>query len=458
MSTSETQRLVDLDLKHLWHPFTHHGLWGGPDEPVVVIERAEGNYLIDTGGQRYLDATSSIWCNTLGHRAKAVDDAIRAQLDLIAHSTMLGLSSKPAIELAAKLAELCPGDLNRVFFSDAGATAVELALKIGCQHAQLKHGAETKRRRFLTLDQAYHGDTMGSVSLGFTSWFHRHFAHLAFAVGKLPCPARVGRSEGESRESFDQRMIETARRQILEVGGELCAVIIEPLMQGAAGMIDQPPGFLNAIAGATKKAGGLLICDEVATGFWRTGTRFACEQEDVVPDILCVAKGLSAGYLPMAATVCRDHVFEPFSAGGADGAQTLFHGHTYTGNALGCAASLAGLSALEDLAKTGRIQEMADVLAELLAPLKDHPHVLEVRQRGLMAGVELVQDRDSKTHYPLKNRIPHQVAHHARRNGVMLRPLGPVLILMPTFSFSNDELTQTVAALTRAINAVCVHD
>jgi adenosylmethionine-8-amino-7-oxononanoate aminotransferase len=420
-----TDSLRKLDQAHLWHPFTHHGLWGTADEPIVIIDRAEGNELIDTDGHRYLDAISSLWCNTLGHQVDVIDQAIRDQLDKIAHSTMLGLSNTPAIELAARLAEVCPGDLNRVFFSDAGATAVEIGLKIAVQYSQISH--HHPRTKILSLAEAYHGDTMGSVSLGYSSWFHRHFEHLVFDVGKMP------------------PKIEEAVHMIEAAGDELCAVIIEPLMQGAAGMRRQPSGYVKAVAEACQKAGGLFIADEVATGLWRTGKRFACDHEAVVPDILCLAKGLSGGYLPMAATIVRDHVFAPFSKGMPGGEHTFFHGHTFTGNALGSAASLAALNALEDLAESGRVAEMVEKLSELLMPLQSHSKVIEIRQCGLMVGIELVHNSPT-------DRVAYKVAQIVRRKGVMLRPLGPVMVIMPPFSFSDVELQRTVATLCESID------
>lgn len=450
--TDPTRDLVALDRAHIWHPFTHHGLWGTESDPAVVIVGAEKNELIDAQGRRYLDAISSLWCNTLGHRVSAIDDAIRAQLERFAHSTLLGLSSEPAIRLAARLAELTPGDLSRSFFSDAGATAVELALKIAIAHAEITHGP--KRRKILTLGGAYHGDTMGAVALGYSDFFHRHFSHLVFPVEKLPCTDFAHRPEGESEAAFAERVTAEAVRQVHEAGDTLCAVVMEPIIQGAAGMILQPKGFFAAIAEAARTVGSLVIADEVATGFWRTGRRFASEHENVVPDILCVAKGLTGGYLPLAATLVRPHVFEPFASGGADGRRTLFHGHTYTGNALGCAAALAATDALETLAHTGRIDRLAERLAKRLAPLHSHPHVLEVRQVGLMAGIELVAARSPRKAYDPSLRIGNTVAQEARRRGVMLRPLGPVMVLMPPFSFSDDELDRAVATLIASIDAV----
>lgn len=435
--SARAQALVAADRRHLWHPFTHQGLWGGPDDPVVVIERAEGNELIDSEGRRYLDAISSLWCNTLGHRVPAIDEAIRAQLERVAHSTLLGLSGAPAILLAEQLAALCPGDLSRVFFSDAGATAVEVALKIAAQRARIVEGEATARRRFLALDDAYHGDTMGAVSLGFSPGFHRAFEHLTFPVGRLP------------------RDVEGAVAAIRAAGKELCAVVVEPLVQGAAGMLVQPPGWLAAVAEATRAAGALLICDEVATGFWRTGRRFACEHEGVVPDLLCLAKGLTGGYLPLAATVVTPAVFAPFAEGGADGGRTLFHGHTYTGNALACAAALAAVDALEALAARGRIAALEERLALALAPLTDHPHVREVRRRGLMVGVELVASRAGPRRFARAQRVGHRVAHHGRARGVLLRPLGDVMVLLPPFSLSDDEIDRAVGAVRDGVDAIC---
>ena len=424
---SSTTELVAWDLAHLWHPFTHHGLWGTADGGVFVIERAEGNVLIDTDGRRYIDAISSLWCNTLGHQVPAIDDAIRAQLDKVAHSTMLGLSNQPAIRLAKRLADLAPGDLDRVFYSDAGATAVEIALKIAVQYQRIEAPQRTK---LLSIGEAYHGDTMGSVALGYSSWFHRHFDHLVFDVGKL---------------SLDP---EQACAAIAAAGDELAAVIVEPLVQGAAGMLMQPQGYLRAIADATRAAGGLLIADEVATGLWRTGRRFACDHEDVVPDIMCLAKGLSGGYLPVAATIVGPNVFAPFAQGGPDGSRTFFHGHTFTGNPLGCAASLAALDALEDLASAGRVAELIDRLTARLARLSGNERVREIRQRGLMVGVALNVDAVAQ---PRKG---HEIAQYARSHGVLLRPLGTVMVLMPPFSMTDEQLDTVMDVLTAGIDAV----
>ncbi|MEE2903899.1 MAG: adenosylmethionine--8-amino-7-oxononanoate transaminase [Myxococcota bacterium] len=422
-----TTDLKTLDQRHIWHPFTHHGIWGSEAEPIIIIDRAEGNEIIDIEGKRYLDAISSLWCNTLGHRVEKIDAAIRDQLDKIAHSTLLGLAGTPSIELATRLAAICPGDLNRTFFSDAGATSVEIALKIAVQYSRLKH--DKPRTKILSLAEAYHGDTMGSVSLGYSSWFHRHFDHLVFDVQKLP------------------HNIEGSVKMIQEAGDELCAVIIEPLMQGAAGMITQPNGYVKAVADACQNTGGLFIADEVATGFWRTGRRFAVDHENVVPDILCLAKGLSGGYLPMAATVVRDHVFEPFSDGQPTGEKTFFHGHTFTGNALGCAASSAALEALEEVASTGRVQEMIEILTEALEPFHSDDRVVEIRQRGLMVGLEL-------RHSDSRDRVAYRVAKESRNRGVLLRPLGTVMVLMPPFSFSNEDLLRTVQVMKESMDAI----
>ena len=439
--------VADLDRRFLWHPFTQMRDWltGEP----LVIESAEGNHLIDAQGRRYLDGVSSLWCNVHGHRHPMLDAAVRAQLDRVAHTTMLGLTHPGAAELAARLVPLAPKGLTRVFYSDAGATAVEIALKIAFQACQLR--GETKRTRFASLVEAYHGDTIGAIAVGYSETFHRFYRPLLFDVLRLTPPHLFRWRDGMTEEAACAAAIDEARTKLRAHGHELAALIVEPLVQGAAGMWMHPPEYLAELAKLAREAGTLLICDEVATGFGRTGTFFACEQAGVSPDLLCVGKGITGGYLPLAATFASEALFEAFLAPYEDFV-AFFHGHTYTGNPLACAAGLASLDVFDQEQTMTHVQGLARVLGEKLereiAPLA---HVGDVRRRGLMTGIELVQDRATRATYPSAARIGHRVCDAVRKHGVILRPLGPVIVLMPPLSLRMDELDLLVSATAKAI-------
>lgn len=419
----ETGELAALDREVLWHPFTQQRGWS--EEAAPIIARAEGVTLWDTDGNAYLDGVSSLWCNVHGHRHPAIDAAIRAQLDRVAHTTMLGLSHPPAIELARRLRDLAPAGLTRVFYSDSGSTAVEVAVKMAFQW-QAQRG-EPARTRFVCLREAYHGDTLGSVSVGGIDLFHGVYRPLLFDA--LPVPAG------------DAAALEAT---LAAHGEEVAAVIVEPLVQGAAGMLLQPPGYLCAVRELCDRHGVLLICDEVATGFGRTGRMFACEHEQVSPDLLCVAKGLTGGYLPLAATLATEAIYDGFLGAHAD-YRTFFHGHTYTGNPLACAAALATLDLFESertlAALQPKIALLEEELAARVAPL---PAVAEIRQLGFMVGIELGG-------FDPAARTGHQVTLAARRRGAIVRPLGDVVVLMPPLSIAPEELRLLVAITAEAI-------
>jgi adenosylmethionine---8-amino-7-oxononanoate aminotransferase len=442
-SSSRHDWLLRMDQTHVWHPFTQMQGWAS-DEPLV-IERAEGNYLVDDRGTRYLDGVSSLWCNVHGHRKAEIDDAIRAQLDRVAHTTLLGLASVPSIELAAELVRLVPPGLSRVFYSDSGSTAVEVALKMAYQCWRQRGRPE--KARFAALQEAYHGDTVGGVSVGGMELFHGTFRGLLFSAERIPTPyAYRFTGEGDCGASC----LAAAERLFQEKGRELAALVIEPLIQGAAGMLTQPRGFLRRLSELCREHEVLLICDEVATGFGRTGTLFAVEQEGVFPDFLCLAKGLSGGYLPLAATLTSEWVHDSF-LGEFASLRTFFHGHTFTGNALACAAALASLRLFETEAVLERLKLTLAALAPKLAAVAELPHVGEVRQRGAMVGIELVADRRTKRAYPVSDRIGHRVCLAARKRGVLLRPLGGVVVLMPPLSLTEDEARMLGDAVHRAI-------
>jgi adenosylmethionine-8-amino-7-oxononanoate aminotransferase len=417
---------AQLDHRHLWHPFTQQQDWLA-EEPLM-IEGAEGCELIDAEGNRYLDGVSSLWCNVHGHRHPLIDRAVRDQLERVAHSTMLGLSHPRAAELAARLVAISPPGLNRVFYSDSGSTAVEVALKMAFQYWQHRGGQHVRRTSFICLRNAYHGDTVGSVSVGGIELFHSTFGPLLF--------------KSHQAEPGD---VDEMARLLARHEEELAAVIVEPLVQGAAGILTHPPGYLRAVRELTERHGVLLICDEVATGFGRTGTMFACEQERVAPDLLCVAKGLTGGYLPLAATLATESIYEAFLADHAE-FKTFFHGHTYTGNPLACAAALASLEVFRRERTLVRMQPKIRLLAESLAEVERMPEVHEVRQCGLMVGIDLGEHDPSL-------RMGHRVALEARRRGVIVRPLGDTVVLMPPLSISREELRRLVEVTAEAIIA-----
>ncbi len=418
--------LVSADRDHLWHPFTQQRGWER-EEPLIV-ERAEGTDVIDIEGRRYIDGVSSLWCNVHGHRHPMIDSAVRAQLDKVAHSTMLGLTHPAAAELAARLVEIAPPGLSRVFYSDSGSTAAEIALKMAFQYWQQQGGEHTRKTKFVALRDAYHGDTVGSVSVGGIELFHSLYRPLLFDTLKAE-PGDVAGME----------------RLLVENEGEVAAVVMEPLVQGAAGILVHPEGYLHAVRELCDRRGVLLILDEVATGFGRTGRMFACEHEDVAPDLLCLAKGITGGYLPLAATLATERVYEGF-LGEFEEFRTFFHGHTYTGNPLACAAALATLDVFEQERTLERLQPKLALLAALLEPLEAHPAVSEVRRRGTMTGIELAG-------FPLEARMGHQVTLEARRRGAIVRPLGDVVVLMPPLSISEADLTRLVAITAEAIDA-----
>ena len=345
-----SESTTELDHRYLWHPFTQQRGWC--EEPPLVIESAEGTDLVDAEGRRYIDGVSSLWCNVHGHRHPLIDEAVREQLDRVAHSTMLGLTHPSAAELAGRLVEIAPPGLERVFYSESGATAVEIALKMAFQYWRQRPGERCPRTSFVCLTDGYHGDTLGSVSVGGIDAFHAAFGPLLFKTYRV--------------DPGDERRLE----RVLELHArEIAGVIVEPLVQGAAGIRVQPSGFLRRVRELTAEHGVFMIADEVATGFGRTGTMFACEQERVAPDFLCLGKGLTGGYLPLAATLTTERVYEGFLGGGEERFRTFFHGHTFTGNPLGCAAALASLEVFRSEQTLVRLQPKIRLLGELLGEL-----------------------------------------------------------------------------------------
>ncbi|MCA9071172.1 MAG: adenosylmethionine--8-amino-7-oxononanoate transaminase [Planctomycetaceae bacterium] len=442
----------EWDNEHVWHPFAPMTAYRAEDAPI--IERGEGFYLIDTEGQRYLDGISSLWCNVHGHRVPAIDQAIRDQLDRVAHSTLLGLGNVPSIELARKLVERTPNGLNKVFYSDSGATSVEAALKIAYQYHRQKPNPEPDRDLFVCLSDAYHGDTVGSVSVGGMELFHGVYRNLLFQTVRVPAPVSVLTPPELSLETYLAWCFNEVEAVLEEHHSRIAGFIIEPLVQGAAGIWVHAKGYLRHVRELTRQHGIPLIADEVAVGFGRTGTLFACEQEQVEPDLMCVAKGLTGGYLPVAATLATDEIYNAFLGDPAEG-KTFYHGHTYTGNPLGCAAALASLQLFEENHILENITTNAEVLRERLAPLNNHPHVLEVRQKGVMVGIHLAEDGASGRAFPPEKRMGHQVTVAARRHDVIIRPLGDVIVLMPAPAMPGELINTLCDAVLQSIDDTC---
>lgn len=431
-----------------WHGFTQMA-----DDDGLVIERAEGCWLTTTDGRRLFDGVSSLWCNIHGHRHERIDAAIREQLDRVAHVTTLGMSGETTERLAERLVDITPGDLSHVFFSSDGSSAVEAALKMAFQYWQQRANPRPEKIQFLALGSAYHGDTTGAVSLGGIKFFHELFAPILFSPirGPIPCTYRL--PAGITPESACDHYVEQIESLLNEHHHSLAALVMEPLVQGAAGMITHPTGLLAKVRELCDQYEVLLICDEVATGFGRTGEMFACDHESVTPDILCLGKGLTGGYLPMAATVARPHVFEAF-LGPATESRQFFHGHTFGGNPLAAAAALASLDLFNETDLVADVEGKANHLRQCLSKLSDHPNVGDIRGRGLMVGIELVENLQTKTPPDPTKQIGRHVCRQAVARGVWIRPLSDVIILMPPLVATASELDTLADAVIDSICAV----
>jgi len=448
---SRTRELRERDQRALWHPFTQMSDW--MDGNPVVIERGSGNYLIDTEGNRYLDGVSSLWVNLHGHDHPILRARIHEQLDKLAHSTLLGLAGVPSIELAVKLVAIAPPGLTRVFFSDNGSTAMEVALKIAFQYWQQKSEATRGRTRFVALRDAYHGDTLGAVAVGGIELFHEAFRPLVFDVLRAQNAYCYRCPYGLEQRTCGIHCLESLEGILERHGHEVAGVVVEPLLQAAAGMLLLPDGWLRRVRELCDRHGTLLIVDEVATGFGRTGKMFACEHEGVSPDIMAIAKGMTGGFLPLAATLATDEIFSAFLAP-THAARQFFHGHSYSGNALGCAAALANLEIFAKEDVLGRVARTSAHLARRLDGLRARACVGDIRQRGLIAGIELVRDRATRAPFDPRDRIGHTVCSAMRKHGVILRPLADTVVVMPPLSVDEREIDLIVDALEASLNEV----
>ena len=463
----DRQDLLDWDRTIVWHAFTQMAEY----EPFIV-ERAEGCVLTDIDGREYIDGVSSLWCNIHGHRHPKIDEAVRAQLDRVAHFTNLGGSNPTAIWLAKRLVDIAPPGLRHVFFAGDGASAVEVAIKMAfqCWRQRKEPGKGTvpicrngpegaahkwglspfPKNCYLALGEAYHGDTIGSVSIGGIEQFHAMFGPLLFETLRVPAPDSYRTPPGVPPANLCQYHLEKLEQVLAENHRRIAAVVIEPLVQGAAGLLMHPPGYLRGMRELTRKYDVLLIADEVAVGFGRTGRMFACEHEAVTPDLLCLGKGLTGGYLPMSATLATDEIWQAFLGTYAE-SKTFYHGHTYGGNPLCAAAALATLDIFEQERTLEKLPAKIARIAEHLSRIARLPHVGDVRQRGMMAGIELVRDVETKEPYPWQERRGLRVCDYALTEGVWLRPLGNVIVIMPPLAITLEQIDKVMEVVERGI-------
>jgi len=433
------EKLKEWDKRYIWHPFTQMQEY--LREEIVVIEEGEGVILKDIDGNEYIDGVSSLWTNVHGHRKKQLDEALKKQIDKIAHSTLLGISNVPAIRLAKRLVEITPSGLEKVFYSDNGATAVEIAIKMAFQYQKQAKDGNPKKEKFISLKNAYHGDTIGAVSVGGIELFHSIYEPLLFKTYKAEAPYCYRCAFKKEYPSCNMECVAALEELMYQHCQEVTAFIIEPLVQGAAGIIVQPPGYLKKVRELCTKYDILMIADEVAVGFGKTGKMFACEHEDVNPDIMALGKGITGGYMPLAATLTTEKIYKAF-LGEYHELKTFYHGHTYTGNPLACSVAIANLDVFEKEKVIETIKPKIKHLEGLLKEFRDLEHVGDIRQCGFMVGIELVKNKDTKEPYPIADRMGYKVILEARKHGVIIRPLGDVIVLMPPLSITLDQLTK----------------
>jgi lysine---8-amino-7-oxononanoate aminotransferase len=440
------QQLIEKSSQYMWLPFTQMKDY---DENPLVIESGEGVYLRDINGREYLDGYSSLWLNVHGHRNEEINQAIKDQLDKIAHSTLLGAANVPSVLLAEKLVSLSPERLKRVFYSDSGATSVEIAIKMAYQYWQNKGRPE--KQKFITLQNAYHGDTVGAISVGKVDIFHRVYKSLMFDSLVAPFPDTAHHPDLTTEEEIRDQALSELEEILQEHHQDVAGMTVESLIQGAGGMNIMPKGYFKGVEKLCRKYEILLIVDEVATGFGRTGEMFAVEHENVQPDIMTVAKGITGGYLPIAATLTTEDIYEAFYDDYTS-LKTFFHGHSYTGNQLGCATALANLEIYERDNLIGKVQEKTEIIHSLLAPLNDHPHVSSIRQLGMICGIELVQHKASKKSFPWEERVGYRTTIKMRELGMLTRPIGDTIVFMPPLATTEAELAKMIEIMTEAID------
>ncbi len=450
MAIEERNRhLEEADRRLIWHPFTQMKQWEATTP--LIIEEGRGEFLKDIYGRWYLDGVSSLWVNIHGHRKKEIDQAIKEQIDRLSHSTLLGLGNVPSIELAERLLRIVPEGLTKVFYSDNGSTSVEIALKMAFQY--WKNRGIEGRDAFVCLNNAYHGDTIGAVSVGGIDLFHEIYRPLLFKTYRAPSPYCYRCELGLMQDTCSMACLKRLEELLREHHHEIAALIIEPIVQGAGGMIVHPEGYLRGVRELTRKYDVLMIADEVAVGFGRTGRMFACEHEEVVPDFLCLSKGITGGYLPLAVTITTDEVYQAFLAEYRE-LKTFFHGHSYTGNPLACAAAVASLEVFEKDNTLQAVREKSEILKDWLQSVSELVHVGNARGIGLIAGVELVADKETKEPYPFQEQMGYMVCYRARQRGLIIRPLGNVIVIMPPLSIGEENLERMLEIIKDSIRDI----
>lgn len=438
----------EKDKAYIWHPFTQMKDWR--ESRQTVITEASGIMLRDAQGRMYYDGVSSLWVNIHGHRRPEIDRALIDQLGKVAHSTALGLANVPAAEFAQMLVEAAPEGLRKVFFSDDGSTAVEAALKMAFQYWQ--HKGKTKKTKFISMENAYHGDTVGSVSIGGVELFHKIFKPLLFESLKVPSPSCY--HCGQSGKGTCQMQCLLKLESLLEERHEeIAAFVLEPQVQAAAGMLMAPPGYLKKARELTKKYDVLLIADEVATGFGRTGRMFACDNELVSPDLMCLSKGITGGYMPLAATLAANEIYDAF-LGEMVEKKTFYHGHSYTGNQLACAAAIASLRIFETDHVIEGLQPKISFISDKLTAFNQLPHVGDARQRGMIAGIELMEDKEKKAPYSWEKGMGAAVCMKAREHGLFIRPVGDVVVFMPPLCSTEREIKTMLDIIYRSVREI----
>jgi len=434
------EALIQRDHRVLWHPCTQ--MKDHEDTPPIPIRRGHGVWLEDYDGQRYLDAISSWWVNLFGHNNPRIKAAIKEQLDTLEHVLLAGFAHLPAIELAERLTAITPPTLQRCFYADNGSAAVEVALKMS-YHYWRNRGRSTKTK-FITLENSYHGETLGALAAGNVPLYRQTYAPLLMETISVPSPDCFFRAPGESWADYSRRRFTAMRAALEQHSEEVCAVIIEPLVQCAGAMRMYDPVYLRLLRQACDEFQVHLIADEIAVGFGRTGTLFACEQAGISPDLLCLSKGLTGGYLPLSATLTTEDIYQAFYDD-YEKLTAFLHSHSYTGNPLGCRAALATLDIFQEDPVLERNQELAQIMREATAHFADHPHVAEVRQHGMILAIEMVRSKQDREAFPWQERRGRRVYLHALKKGVLLRPLGDVIYFMPPYTITADQLHHITA-------------